>query len=122
MKVCARRLWNDAGLELAAGDRFRVVVAPGTWVDASEPPCGPEGYEKPSLDWARPFRRVPSAPWFALCGSIGRTPFDGFQLIPGQWTQARGSGRLQLWANDAWLFYGNNSGALDVTAEVAPRP
>lgn len=58
-------------------------------------------------------RRVPSAPWFALCGSIGQQG-DGFQISLDTSQLMAGSGDLGLFANDVAKAYWNNSGGIEV--------
>ena len=70
-------------------------------------------------------RRVVEAPWIALIGAIGSgrgntevgggiEDHDTHLLGTDKTFTARDSGYLYLFANDAWVMYGNNAGSLEV--------
>ena len=112
--VCAKRRWNDTKLDLREGDPVR-ITASGAWTDWTIP-TDPGGFEKPHLAWLRWTRRCRDARWFELVAVIGKS--DGpYHRIgrEGRFTADR-SGRLYLFANDAWIMYWNNKGAIE--AEV----
>jgi hypothetical protein len=154
LDVFAAERWNDTGLYLEAGARYR-FAASGEWLDATIP-CSPAGACRPhafpggfahkvgSLIGAAEgvfqrvtgntranfigSRRVESAPWFALIGVVANaqaqpqndgSPWPHETLTIGteldDWTPAQGSGYLYCFANDAWRFYGNNRGHVQLT-------
>jgi hypothetical protein len=110
--INSRPHWNKTGFQVTAGKTYR-LRAGGMWCDATNKHDA-NGYEKPSLDRWRRFRRVRSAPWFALIGTVeGR---DAFVIGTDKtWTATR-SGELWCYANDVWFMYWNNRGS--VTLEI----
>ena len=117
VEVFARCKWNDTGIDIVKGQTVR-IVAQGQWVDASIP-ASPDGFEKPWLNPVRFARRLPSAPWFCLCATVERMKQPIHRIgTSGEFVAGR-DGRLYLFANDAWLFYGNNKGSIAATIAVA---
>lgn len=116
VEVLASCKWNDTQLDIVCGQTVR-IVAEGRWIDSSIP-ASPEGFEKPWLNLVRFTRRLPSAPWFCLCATVDRMkqPIHRIGKV-GEFVAER-DGRLYLFANDAWLFYGNNEGSIEATVEV----
>jgi hypothetical protein len=112
MKIFARNRWNDTRLEVAAGDRV-VVTASGTWHDSGIP-SGPEGFEKPWLDPLAWTRRCRPAHWFELVAVVGQYDGPYHRIGTGGEFIADRAGRVQLFANDAWIMYWNNRGEIDV--------
>jgi hypothetical protein len=148
--IYAREHWNDTGVWLEAGVRYR-LEAGGEWVDLYNK-SGPEGmpgnsfelgdlayrlgdllglgegvYQritgKTGADWWAT-KRLEEAPWFALVGMVsnqpdvdgGGTPPLGQTLAIGRGCEFApdGSGYLYCFANDAWRFYGNNRGSVEL--------
>ncbi|MDT4941029.1 MAG: hypothetical protein QOJ34_1118 [Pseudonocardiales bacterium] len=111
--MTARPRWNHSGVLLARGGRYR-LTADGTWHDAGIA-AGPDGYPSPTVllratEWLRRSRR---SPWFALIGTIDRR--QGFLVGRKTTVVAPASGELVCYANDAWLMYFNNRGAVALT-------
>ena len=66
-RVFARSKWNDTGVRVVAGTKYRFSVRRSQWIDWFVPST-PDG--KPSI-WLGPFLmllRAPTARWFALMG------------------------------------------------------
>ena len=118
-EICAKPKWNDTALAMKAGERYR-FVATGEWCDASIS-TGPEGYvsDRWFFRLTERFRRRPSDNWFALIGAVGRDEPATFLIGSGTVETVAVDGILNCYANDLWLFYFNNSGAvtLEVTRE-----
>ncbi len=111
--IQAREYWNDTGIDLTAGEEYR-LAATGRWKEAWME-CGPEGYQRL---WLRPvgwMRRMPGEPWMALVGSIGGEPTRMFRIGAELVIRARYSGRLFCFANDVGVMYWNNSGSVELT-------
>ena len=107
--IHAQVKWNDTGLQLRRGERYR-FVASGTWNDASIR-CGPEGYPSRSLffrllQWRR---RFPRGQWFELIGALDRDEKSAFAIGAGTEMEMDRDGVLYCYANDLRGFYGNNS-------------
>jgi hypothetical protein len=118
--IKAGERWNDTGIDVAAGRPYR-VAAHGRWEDWGRP-YGPDGgpSDTPVLRLTAGLRRAPTENWFALIGVLDRDPATRFLIGAGRdWAAPRG-GRLLCYANDAWLMYFNNTGA--VTLEVTALP
>jgi hypothetical protein len=113
--VYAHKRWNDSGLDVVSGQVFNFAVPDGEKWLHSRRKCGPDGYLSTVL--TRPweiFRRVPTAGWLQLIGSIGRS---GTPLLIG----ARlleflppFSGRLYFFANHLPWMYWNNYGMIAI--------
>jgi hypothetical protein len=118
LQIFARPRWNDTGLDVTEGERVIARSVSGHWIDGG---VGSDalGFEKPWLTPWKWTRRCREARWFELVAVVGR--FDGpYHLIArdGSFVAER-AGRVYLFANDAWIMYWNNSGALEVELEKA---
>jgi hypothetical protein len=86
------------------------------WHDAKKE-CGPDGYKSSSflLRACERFRRVPSANWFQLIGTIGHTT-DGRFVVGADLLDFLPPfpGRLYFFANDLPFMYWNNTGVLSL--------
>jgi hypothetical protein len=113
MREIAARAWQVAtGILIEAAGTYE-LRASDTWKDWTIV-SGPEGYSSRNVvqRLSGRWRRVPSAPWFALIGVIGSgAPFKigATDVAPGH------AGELVCFANDLRLFYFNNSGAVTLT-------
>ena len=109
--VHASRRWTDSGVDVVAGERWRLVSS-GEWTDWRIK-CDAAGFDEPRLRLFEPLRRLPTAPWFGLVASIDKTrhtfTYVGREadLVPAR------SGRLYLFANDVAGMYWNNSGCVE---------
>jgi hypothetical protein len=124
--VIARRYWNNTGLHVTAGQRYR-LAARGTWVDFYIP-CGADGYQAPGwllrghlglpTRFMQGLRRVPGGSWFVLVGAV-RAAADCQYFVAGSSREVRmpASGQLAFFANDVPGFYWNNLGStrLEIT-------
>jgi serine/threonine protein kinase/WD40 repeat protein len=97
--------WQDTGVDLAEGDRFRVTTT-GTWTKDGQS-CGAAGLDEEPRDRVL----VATAPLLALLGRIGDDPRPF--LVPGEALRAPRAGRLYLRAND--LDPNGNGGSLQAT-------
>jgi hypothetical protein len=115
-EVHARDFWNDSGLEVADGE-FYECTADGLWKDWHIQ-SGPDGYDAGWFPLLQPLfnglRRVPTARWFALCGSVQGKETERF-LIGSKAQLHPPNGRLLFFANDLPGFYWNNSGSVTLT-------
>ena len=121
VNVVARRYWNDTGLHVTAGKRYR-LTAHGTWFDFYIP-CKADGYRAPR--WLRSgplgllarieerLRRVPEGDWFVLAGAV-RAGEECEYFISGSSREVRmpATGQLAFFANDVPGFYWNNLGSI----------
>lgn len=111
--VCkASRKWNATGVRLQAHCKYH-IVASGHWTDFYIT-TDANGFERKHLRPFNRFKRQPDASWFALMGSIDKTPpyflvGTELHLGPGK------AGELFLFANDMPAMYWNNRGSLSIT-------
>lgn len=123
--IHANQYWNDTGVDLTGGTRYRLTVVPNMGEplrDASFVARSIAGEDWDSLPHktAELFRgkRVDDARWFALIGTIDRQ--HPWIVTDGGTVVAPASGRLICFFNDVQLetFYRNNQGwvVLDVEA------
>jgi len=117
VEVKAALRWNDGMLDIREGQVVR-ITASGEWTD-DWIRTTPAGFDKPWLAPVKFTRRLPSAPWFCLCATVDRMKRPIHRIGTGGEFVARRSGRLWLFANDAWLFYFNNKGSITATITVA---
>jgi hypothetical protein len=113
--VPARPRWSRTGILLEEGVAYLVSTA-GEWLDWRTPATA-RGY--PSPNWlfrlVERFRRHPTAPWFALIGTVDRRVAGQFVLGGVPRFVAPGSGELVCYANDLSLMRWNNSGEVRLT-------
>lgn len=115
VQVDSREHWNDTGITLIDGGRYR-AVAKGTWHDASKE-VDASGWQSdtPLIRDLEHFRRVRDENWFALIGAIDRDRQTEFLIGTAcEFTPTRG-GQLTCFANDAPFMYWNNSGSIELT-------
>lgn len=117
VRILADQRWNDTLIDIHEGQRI-TITAQGSWKDSTII-CGPDGFERPWLNWVRWSRRAPRAPWFCLIASVGQMKRPLFPVGRHVSFEAPCEGRLYLFANDAWAFYFNNSGCISAVIEVA---
>ncbi|WP_420002620.1 DUF2235 domain-containing protein [Arenibacterium sp. LLYu02] len=127
--VTAKGEWLDAGIKADAnGPKPGFQLAKAAYGLAKLPEAlrgllrKSERLAKADVTFSR---RVVEAPWFALMGAIGSgrgntevgggiEDHDTHLLGTDKTFTARESGYLYLFANDAWVMYGNNAGSLEV--------
>ncbi len=112
VSVRARPRWNDTGIRLVSGSRYR-FSASGRWWDLVVP-CGAGGYSSVLFRWLESRRRVPSGPWFALIGSIDAVEARAFPIGAGREWVAPAAGILTCFANDLRRMHWNNWGAVEL--------
>ena len=115
-RIPSRPHWIDVPLSLQGGTRC-YLRASGEWLDWHNSSTA-NGYDRSYMNWAKASLRcrAPGATWFTLIGSIDRDINSQFvigdgSLLKDGWVAPK-SGRLSCFANDAQLFYWNNSGSL----------
>jgi len=128
-QIHADRYWNDTGVNLRQGTRYRFTVVPGIGA-----PLRDASYEAPSIDgvdWqsvahktADLFhgKRVDDARWFALIGTVDKQ--HPWVMSDGGIITAPASGRLICFFNDVQLelFYRNNRGWVMLDVDDVTRP
>lgn len=125
--VFASQLYNHSGLMLEKGATYRFKVKSGQkWKDASIE-CGPEGWNRQNQELGivevgiallEPFKRVPKADWFCLCGCV--TSDDAYAFKIGSKAvkiKMKKSGEFMPFANDKKTHYGNNEGKIIVDVQ-----
>ena len=117
--VSARPRWNRTGVRVEQGATYR-LSADGIWCDRRIR-CGPAGY--PSRTWlfrlVERLRRHPTAPWFALIGTVGGARTTRFVIGSSTVWTAPATGELHCFANDLPGMRFNNSGDVRLTV-MAP--
>ncbi|WP_446810949.1 hypothetical protein ACH50O_05075 [Methylomonas sp. 2BW1-5-20] len=95
-------------IEVALGEQYR-FAAHGTWQDASHV-CGPTGWRNRWTPYILRLSRLPQQDLFYLGGNIARDESSNFPIGSGAGGDKNidRAGELFLFANDLWLFYGNN--------------
>jgi len=114
--ACAK--WTPTGVLVRKGDIYAFKsLPPDRWIDLFVRTSA-RGYASLTSIQARfeSNRRVPSAPWFALCASIGRRG-QAFQIQLDDRQPIRDDGELGLFANDAEKAYWNNLGSVNIQIE-----
>ncbi len=125
--VFASQIHNHTGLMLEAGSIYRFSVESGqTWKDASIE-CGPEGWNRANQELGikevgiallEPFKRVPGADWFCLCGCVTDDDDYAFKIGTGPVeVKIKKSGEFMPFANDKITHYGNNEGKINVVVQ-----
>jgi hypothetical protein len=114
-RVNAACYWNASGIELEKGALYSLDVAAGERWSDGRIDTDSRGYERWWLAVFRPFRRVPSAAWFALIGTVGSQLAE--RCVVGkscEWL-APATGELVCFANDVPIMYWNNRGSILLT-------
>jgi hypothetical protein len=114
--VYANRLWNDSGINVGWGQMYKFTVPNGEqWMDGGRL-CRADGHASNWLTqpWEN-LRRVPSANWFQLVGTIGRSTKPAIVIgsTPSEFSPQY-PGRLYFFANDLPWMYWSNKGAIAV--------
>jgi uncharacterized protein (DUF2235 family) len=109
----ATPVWIEAG-------QYYVVHVETTeeWKD-NDLPAGPGGLtQTPAwMEKNRTARRIKDQPWYALMASIGPDEEEVIAIGSGRSIRPRTTGRLYLFVNDAYGFYGNNHGKATIAVE-----
>lgn len=111
VEVKARKPWNETNIEVAPGEEYD-FAASGLWKDLLEK-SDADGYSNAYMELWDVFKRSMASPWFALMGSIDKK--SDFLIGKQKTVAIQEKGCLCFFANDARLFYWNNSGQLQLT-------
>lgn len=122
VSVFASQIHNHTGLMLEAGATYEFsVVQNQEWKDASII-CGPNGWNRDTqhlglkevgIMFMEPFKRVPDANWFCLCGCVTDDDDHAFPIGNGPVEiTIEKSGEFLPFANDKRTHYGNNEGKI----------
>ena len=125
--VFASQQHNHSGLMLEKGATYRFSVEAGQkWKDASIE-CGPKGWNRDNQELGlreaiiailEPFRRVPDADWFCLCGCVTDKDDYAFKIGDGPVEiKIEKSGEFLPFANDKKTHYGNNEGKIKIVVQ-----
>jgi hypothetical protein len=112
--VVAKLRWNHTGIRVEKDGQY-LIEAQGTWWDARYR-HGPGGGESPNalLGILERYRRVPKAPWFELICALDSRQDTAVRVGCRKEYEAKECGELTCYANDAWLFYFNNTGQIEI--------
>jgi hypothetical protein len=134
IKVHANRLFNPSGIYLKTGQKYCFIVDfIQQWYDSSVS-ATPRGWDVDDADvdlgWLKEIiirrkeedRRVPSANWFEVCGTLGTNEDSHFRVLhhlenSDADLEPETNSELFLFANDLKSRYGNNLGFIDVTVK-----
>jgi hypothetical protein len=111
-KIDSKAKWNETGINLVAGRRYR-YQATGFWKDWYIE-CDANGYSSSLLSLVGWMKRIPSAKWFQLIGVVNKDASHIIKLGTDGIFTAPASGHLWVFANDAEFAYGNNSGVVEL--------
>lgn len=122
--VFAHMKFNHTRIYLKKGKTYNIeVLNDFKWNDGSIKELDGKGWDRndvrfglkeASIYLSEPFRRLPKAKWFRLCGSLGRDKNTYFSIGNKLKYKSKQNGELCLFANDLEGFYGNNTGKLKV--------
>ncbi len=123
--VFAYKKYNHTRILLEEGKKYKIKRSSDEcWNDGGIKNLGGEGWDRGDVQLGlqefviagmEPFRRVPGADWFTLCGTVGDNDDSAFVIGNSCEFKAEKSGELCLFANDLDGYYGNNSGKLKIT-------
>ena len=115
--VVANVLWNDTGIDLINGARYR-MSATGTWHDRKFR-SGPEGVTPQNFVQRvfAPMLRFPNGHYMTLIGCIDQDMGSAFAIGADAHFKASRDGRLWCFANDLPMAYANNSGAIELVVD-----
>lgn len=115
--IAANAVWNDTGIDLASGCRYR-MSASGSWQDRQFR-SGPEGIAP--QNWLQrafvPLLRFPNGHYMTLIGCLDQDIGNAFAIGAEAHFKATRDGRLWCFANDVRFAYGNNSGAVELVVD-----
>lgn len=120
MKIRARDRWNETGVMLVRGHRYR-LKATGRWTDFFIT-CDANGFTsdraprltRGKLKEYEHRRRAPHENWFTLLGAYGRDDSTLFRIGVERILDAERDGQLVCFANDVWKAYWNNWGEVEL--------
>ncbi|CAD2224045.1 conserved hypothetical protein [Pseudoalteromonas sp. 3J6] len=119
--VYASEAYNATGLMLAQDATYRFTPYPNQfWYDDGVK-CPPSGWHRDNVQLGvkeipmallEPFRRLATAQWFSLIGTIGQSDDHAFEIAEGVEITIKKSGEFCPFANDLSRFYGANAGRI----------
>lgn len=114
--VHARPHWNHTCVQLQAGGRYR-ITAKGVWWDGRYE-YGPDGGPSPTrfLKALEGLRRMKDRNWFELICAVNTK--KAFAVGRDAEVVAEANGELTCYANDVWINYCNNTGAIQMTVKM----
>ena len=111
--IAANQRWNHTGMLLQSARTYRFEVPEGDrWTDLIIP-FDADGDSRWYMRWAESRRRVKTANWFALIGTLGEDDRSAFVIgrrLEG--FRPATDGELVCYANDWWSMYWNNHGSI----------
>ena len=118
--IVGNALWNDTGIDLAAGARYR-MTAIGSWHDRQFR-SGPDGVTPQNILQRifSPLLRFPNGHYMTLIACIDQDMGSAFAIGTNANYKATRNGRLWCFANDVRFLigaYGNNSGAIELIVD-----
>eukprot|EP01062_Namystynia_karyoxenos_P038594 TRINITY_DN28025_c0_g1_i1.p2 TRINITY_DN28025_c0_g1~~TRINITY_DN28025_c0_g1_i1.p2 ORF type:complete len:151 (+),score=42.59 TRINITY_DN28025_c0_g1_i1:80-532(+) len=123
--VVAREEWNDVpGAVLSAGASYTVAADPPdqTWTDLAFT-CDADGYTNAYIRLFTPLLRFKGQNFFKLICCVGTRTVSDANCMPvgvSSTFVSPAAGQLSCFANDvAGIFYKNNFGSINVTAQPA---
>jgi hypothetical protein len=113
--IRAHELWNRTGVAIEASATYLFEVRGDQhwfdfWIETDA-----DGYSRWWLKLVEGLRRVPTANWFALIGTLDGSLESAWVIGRGGQYTATASGELVCFANDIDSMYWNNWGALVLT-------
>jgi len=125
--VFASHQHNYSGLMLEKGGTYQFKVERSQQWNIANNLCGPEGCDHieqylglstNEIALQKPFRRVPDADWFCLCGCVTDDDDYAFKIGNGPVeVKIKKSGEFLPFANDKRTHYGNNDGKVIVVIQ-----
>ena len=116
--IPAREAWVPT-IFVEPGEEY-LMTATGWWFDGKHS-CGPDGHRSRTL-WMRMlkrFRRVRTARWFALIGSVGKDDDQPFVIGSSAQVRITKLGLLLCYGNHVRGFYRGKHGRVTVTIHRA---
>ena len=119
--VYASEAYNATGLMLAQGATYRFTPYPNQYWYDDGIKCSPSGWHRDNVQLGvkeipmtllEPFRRLATAQWFSLIGTIGQSDEHAFEIAEGVEITIKKSGEFCPFANDLSRFYGANAGRI----------
>lgn len=98
--------YQATDIDVNPGEQY-LFTAKGKWRDASQK-CGSDGWRNWWTAYILRFSRLPDYDLFVLGGNIGKNEKTNFPIGLSATKTIDAEGKLFLFANDLWWFYGNN--------------
>lgn len=110
--------WNPTAIDVTIGELYEFETLDykemrDAWIEAT-----PDGLIKVPLHlqprMVRRCLRCPTAEWYALTGTIGRSDEHAFLIGSATTVEMKHAGEIYLFVNDVHRFYWNSRGSLQV--------